>query len=302
MRGVAFVLAVLDVLVECLYVGEAERFDHLLDFVEQVDLLAVVVRGEVVVLLDDGAQRLALLLDDLLLRLALLLLGLEALLLLELDSLLGQTRLLNDALLLLLALARRVLALLLLLLLLALLLLLELDDARIARVRVVHELTDADGLLLLSFGARRLVLLVDPASLVAVRGRLLVLLVQVGELAPRVEVVPERVELVDVVERGLLVADLRHALLHRPASVALEQLAEHLVEVALVRLGHGRDVVVERRIDAVERLALHRIGQDLERLRYAREVVALLAAALLLLVRMVRQHFALVYFRRKFPM
>ena len=67
-------------------------------------------------------------------------------------------------------------------------------DPGIAVVCVVDEFPDALHLLLLLLVALDLVVLLDPATLVAVRALLLVLLVQVGELPPGLELVPEAVE------------------------------------------------------------------------------------------------------------
>lgn len=45
-----------------------------------------------------------------------------------------------------------------------------------------------------------------------------ILFVEVGKLAPRVEVKPERVELLDVIVRRFVVAQFRHRLLPRPSN------------------------------------------------------------------------------------
>lgn len=152
---------------------------------------------------------------------------------------------------------------------------------------LTNKLTETSGLLLLSFGTSRLVLLVDPSAFVSVTSRLFALLVQIAELTPRVEIVPERVELVELVERDRLVAELGHRFSDRPARVSLERIAKHLVKVLLIRLGHRRDDLVERRVDRVVGFALHWIGEQLECFRDAREYVSFLRARFFHLVRMI---------------
>lgn len=106
-------------------------------------------------------------------------------------------------------------------------------------------------------------------------------LVEVLERPPAVEVVPEVVELLDLLLGGVGIAELRHGLDLGEAALGLEDLAPGLVVVDLgalqLLLGRGLDIC--GLVDRVELAALDGVEQDLGGLLDALEEVVVVAGA-----------------------
>ena len=194
----------------------------------------------------------------------------------------------------LLLLERRAPARVLELLLRARLLLARALEPRVVRARAVDEQRDARVLVHLLLLRDLVVLLRHPALLLAALGLLDVVLGLVERVvAPRVEARPELVELVHVLERRAVVAEVGHARLVRPARVAAEDGPIRREEVERVALLLGlvalRDRVVEL-VRRVVRAPLARVGEHRVRvLDREEDLVLLLLLGRAVLVRMVRE-------------
>jgi hypothetical protein len=116
------------------------------------------------------------------------------------------------------------------------------------------------------------------------------ILVEVLEGAPAVKVVPEVVELLDVLLAGVGVAEGRDGVVLGEASLGLEDLAPELVEVALLELLLGGGVDLGLLVDGVVLATLGGVEEDLGGLLDALEELVVLGAALgSLLIRVVLQ-------------
>ena len=104
-------------------------------------------------------------------------------------------------------------------------------------------------------------------------------LVQVLEGPPAVEVVPEVVEVLDLLLGRVLAAERRDRVDLGEAGLRLEDVAPELVEVALGELLLGRGVDVRGLVDRVELPAADRVEEDLGRLLDALEEVVVISAA-----------------------
>lgn len=173
------------------------------------------------------------------------------------------------------------LALVLLLVLLRVRLLAEALDALVAGHDVVDKLSQARVVLGLSLLARVGVLALHVALLVAVLVVVGHVLVEVFEAAPRVEVVPEVVEVLDQLLGAADVAKRRHGRLLAEAALGLEDLAPALVEVdaALLELLLGWGLDLGAFVDRVELPALDGVEEHLGGLLDALEEVVVFGAA-----------------------
>lgn len=154
-------------------------------------------------------------------------------------------------------------------------------DALVALHDVVEQAAQAGIVLDLSLLAGVGVLALLVALLVAVLVVVGHVLVQVLERPPAVEVVPEVVELLDLLLGGVGVAELRHGLDLGEAALGLEDLAPGLVVVDLgaLQLLLGRGLDVGGLVDGVELAALDGVEQDLGGLLDALEEVVVVAGA-----------------------
>ena len=105
------------------------------------------------------------------------------------------------------------------------------------------------------------------------------ILVQVLEGPPAVEVVPEVVEVLNLLPGRVLAAERRDWVDLGEAGLRLEDVAPELVEVALGELLLGRGVDVRGLIDRVELAAADGVKEDLGRLLDALEEVVVISAA-----------------------
>lgn len=181
----------------------------------------------------------------------------------------------------------------LLLVLLCKLRLTELLDTLIHAERVVDQLPQAHSVLGLALLAGVVVLTLYVTQLSTVLVVVWHVFVQVLECAPRVEVVPGIVELLYLLLRAVVVADLRHWLLlgetgfrHEDGSPQLVKVARLLLDILLAwRLDFGSF------IDRVELTTLDRVKEDIgSTLDAFEEAVALLFALCSLLVRVMPQN------------
>lgn len=105
------------------------------------------------------------------------------------------------------------------------------------------------------------------------------ILIQVLEGPPAVEVVPEVVEVLNLLPGRILTAERRDRVDLGEAGLRLEDVAPELVEVALGELLFGRRVDVRGLVDRVELAPADRVEEDLGRLLDALEEVIVISAA-----------------------
>mmetsp|Transcript_13502 Transcript_13502/g.57135 ORF Transcript_13502/g.57135 Transcript_13502/m.57135 type:complete len:515 (+) Transcript_13502:579-2123(+) len=140
-----------------------------------------------------------------------------------------------------------------------------LDDARVLLLGALHEPPDLVRVLLLLLLALLLVLLLDLPAAPAVLGGFEILLVLVGELAPRLELSPELVHLANLLVRGggVRLDELGGvALAVEPANQRLERrdrLLEEILRLKLHRQLRGR------RVHGIVHAALPRVVEELVR-------------------------------------
>jgi hypothetical protein len=89
------------------------------------------------------------------------------------------------------------------------------------------------------------------------------ILVKVLESSPRVKVVPEVVEVLDVLAGAVLVAELGDGLGLAEAALGLEDVAPEFVEVALLGLLLARGLDLGGLVDGIELAALDGVAEDL---------------------------------------
>lgn len=154
-------------------------------------------------------------------------------------------------------------------------------DALVALHAVVDHIAQAGVVLDLSLLAGVGVLALLVALLVAVLVVIGHVLVQVLERPPAVKVVPEVVEVLDLLLGGVGVAELRHGLCLGEAALGLEDLAPGLVVVdfGALQLLLGRGLDLSALVDGVVLTALDGVKQNLGRLLDALEEVVIVAAA-----------------------
>ena len=153
-------------------------------------------------------------------------------------------------------------------------------DALVAGRAVVEQLAEAGVVLGLLLLARVGVLALHVALLVAVLVVVGHVLVEVLEGAPAVKVVPEVVELLDLLLGGVLAAQVRDGVHLAEAGLGLEHLAPELVELGRlgdVLLAGGLDVGLL--VDRVELAALDGVQENVGRLLDALEEIVVLGAA-----------------------
>jgi hypothetical protein len=236
-----------------------------------------VARGvEVVGVLDGTANNTLVLLGRvlgcLLCLLALDLLGLLSSLLLGSETgllLLGLGSLLSKALLLGLLVETA-------LVLLGVLLLAELLDTLIERQGVIDHVPQAGSVLGLLLAASGGVLALNVALLITVLVVIRNILVEVLEGPPAVEVVPEVVEVLDLLLGALVVAELGDGLVVGETALGLEDFAPQLVEVALLSILLGWGLDLGGLVDRVELPAADGVGKDLVGLLDALEELVVL--------------------------
>jgi hypothetical protein len=233
---------------------------------------------EVVGILDGTA-------DDTLVLLSSVLRGLLGLLALSLRGLLGLLVLLSKPGLFLLGLGSLLSEALLLsllckatLVLLGVLGLAEELDALVEGEGIVDQVPETGGVLGLLLLAGSVVLALDVALLVTALAIIGNVLVEVLKGPPAVEVVPEVVEVLDLLLGALRVSKLGHGLLGGEAALGLEDLAPQLVEVTLLGLLLGRRVDLGGLVDRVELPPADGVGEDLVGLLDALEELVVLGA------------------------
>lgn len=118
-------------------------------------------------------------------------------------------------------------------------------NTRIVIVGIIDEPDDSGALRLLVLGADASVFILHVATLVPVLSLICVVLVILGELTPRLEIVPELVELFHVGQGHVLVTEVGCILVNRPPRVQVEALREDFVEVFCGELALLRDLVIE---------------------------------------------------------
>jgi hypothetical protein len=162
------------------------------------------------------------------------------------------------------------------LVLLGVLLLAELLDTLIECQGVVDHVPQAGSVLGLLLAASGGVLALDVTLLVTVLVVIGNILVEVLEGPPAVEVVPEVVEVLDLLLGALVVAELGHGLVVGETALSLEDFAPQLVEVALLSLLLGRGLDLGGLVDGVELPAADGVGKDLVSLLDALEELVVL--------------------------
>ena len=139
-----------------------------------------------------------------------------------------------------------------LLVLLGVLFLLELLDALVQTETLVDHLAQTLVVLGLSLLAGVVVLALDVTLLVTVLVVIRNILVEVLKGSPRVKVVPEVVEVLDVLASAVLIAELGDGLGLAEAALGLEDVAPQFVEVALLGLLLGWGLDFGGLVDRVE--------------------------------------------------
>lgn len=105
------------------------------------------------------------------------------------------------------------------------------------------------------------------------------ILIEVLKGPPRVEVVPEVVEVLDVLAGAVLIAELGDGLSLAEAALGLEDVAPQFVEVALLGLLLGWGLDLGGLVDGIELAALDGVAEDLVgALDALKEVVVFVAA------------------------
>lgn len=240
--------------------------DNEVDIVEGVVDSGSGLVAEVLGILDGSLEHTLVLLDSVLGSL----LSLLALLTISLSGLLSSLSLLSglrgSSGLLLSSLLLCGLTLVLLLVLLSRSRVAELLDTLIKRTSIIDQLAQALVILNLLLLARIVVLPLHVALLVTVLIVIRHVLVLVLEGSPRVKVVPEVVEVLDLLPGAVLIAQLWDWLGLAEASLGLEDWRIELVEVALLDRLLGWWLDVGGWVDGVELAALDWVGQDLGRL------------------------------------
>lgn len=151
-------------------------------------------------------------------------------------------------------------------------------DALVESEGIVDQVPETGGVLGLLLLAGGVVLALDVALLVTALAIVGNVLVEVLKGPPAVEVVPEVVEVLDVLLGALRVSKLGHGLLCGEAALGLEDLAPQLVEVALLGLLLGRRVDLGSLVDRVELPPADGVGEDLVGLLDALEELVVLGA------------------------
>jgi hypothetical protein len=159
-------------------------------------------------------------------------------------------------------------------------------DTLVKGKRVVDEMPEAGSVFRLLLATGSGILALDVTLLVAVLVVVGHILVQVFKGSPAVEVVPEVVEVLDILLRALRIAELGNGLVVGETALGLKDFTPELVEVALLRGLLRRWLDFSALIDGVELPPSYRVRKHLGGFLDAlEELVALIATSCSLLVR-----------------